>query len=128
MNDQLTEELIQSYIAAKAKLAECKKLEAELRIKVLEIAFPDSTVGTYNTFSNDYKIKGVFKNNITINTEKMNETYDSLSPAEKMCVNFKPSLKLSVYNELEPEEKELLDDCITIKPAMPTLTIELDEE
>ena len=120
---KLTPELIESYRFAKKQLADYKKLEAELRIDLLSAAFPDSNVGTYAIETGLLSINGSFKNTFTLD-KNIEEVMDSLSDAERACIGFKPSLKLAVYNELEPELKEELDKWLTVKPAMPTVKIE----
>jgi hypothetical protein len=120
---KLTPELIESYRFAKKQLADYKKLESELRIELLSAAFPDGNVGTHTVETGLLSIKGSFKNTFTLD-KNIEEVMDSLSDAEKACIGFKPSLKLAVYNELEPELKEELDKWLTVKPAMPTVKIE----
>ena len=68
-------------------------------------------------------IKGTFKNTFTLDPT-VEEVFNDLSDAEQACIAFKPSLKLSIYKELEPELKEELDKWLTVKPAMPTVKIE----
>lgn len=119
--------LINEYLEAKKQLDHYKKLENKLRLEVLSQYFPDSHIGTNNATEGDYLIKGTFKNTISLSKD-VNTEWDSLTEIEQACVDFKPSLKMAVYNALEPEEKENLDGFITVKPAMPTLSIKEIEE
>lgn len=114
--------IINDYLDAKANLDKFKKLESEMRIKVLNKFFPENNIGTNNTATKNFAVKGTFKNNFNLSA-KISEVWDDLSPEEQACVTFKPSLKLSEYNKLDEDQKDLIDNYITVTPAMPTLAI-----
>ena len=114
-------ELLSQYIDAKSKLDRYKKLEAELRIKLLNHLFPTAVEGTYNTFINSVKIKGKFGVNINLNQQAYNELSAQMSDDELECINLKPNLSIAKYKQLK--DKSTLEQCISVSPAMPTIEI-----
>lgn len=119
--------LINEYIEAKEALNKYKKLEADLRIKVLDEVFSDQTPGSHTEIINGLKVKGGFKLNHKLDVKMASELFDSMTEEEQSCIKFKPSLSLKEYNDLEDVDTYILDDCITVVPAMPTLSIEVSE-
>ena len=96
--------LISDYIEAKAQLAEW--------------------TGSETAEFNDLKIKGSFKFSYKLDAASLEENIATLSEDELSCIAHKPSLVMSKYNSLELDEKEALDECVIVSPAMPTLKIE----
>ncbi len=116
------------YIEAKAGLDKFKKLEKDLRIELLEELFPDTVEGTVSTELDGCEIKGTFKLSHKLSQADYEEEAEHFSDAEMDCVAIKASLKMGAYNKLEPSERENIDACITVSPAMPTITIKQIEE
>lgn len=117
-----TDDLLSSYLDAKAQLDHFKKLESELRIELLERCFgPDNPAGTVNTTVGNYAVKGTFKMNIRLSEEEFYDIQDDLTDAEAMCVRMKPTLVLGDYNKLDNTSK--LDECLTVSPGMPSVSI-----
>ena len=125
---KVTPKVIAEYRVIKDALAELKKQESAMRIETLEELFDSNFVGTFNTTVGDFAVKGSFKNNYKVNQVEVDQNYDHMTEDEKRCLNFKPTLVLKEYNLLEGSTS-ILDDCITISPAMPTMVIkELEDE
>ena len=118
---KVTHEVILEYNAIKSALTMLKKQESEMRIEILESVFDSSYIGTVNTTVGDWAVKGSFKNNYRLDGDEVGHNYDDMTEEEQECVNFKPTLVMKKYNALEPGS--LLEQCITISPAMPTLVI-----
>jgi len=118
--------LIQEYLTAKQELDHFKALEAKLRIELLDKCFPTSDIGANNLNYGPFKIKGTFKNTFSVNANTLSEILADLSAEERDCISFKPSLIMSKYNACT--QTEGLDEAITVKPAMPSLSITLNEE
>lgn len=114
-------ELLAQYIDAKSKHDRYKKLEAELRVKLLSFLFPSAVEGTYNTFIDNIKIKGKFGLNINLNQKAYNELSTQMSDEELECITLKPTLSVAKYKQVV--NKEILEQCISISPAMPTIEI-----
>jgi hypothetical protein len=120
--------LLSRYIDAKSNLDHFKKLEAELRIQMLEEVFPSASAGTHNFEMEGYKIKGVFKNNTRIDLKHFKSIEGELSAEELDCIRFKPELDMRKYNATSEDERSLLDEAVVVSPAMPTISIDLLEQ
>lgn len=117
-------EKIEVYNVVKTALDNAKEQEAKLRIEILDELFPAAGEGTLNMIVGEYKVKGTFGLNYTINQEKLDETIHLMTDDERDCIKFKPNLSLTNYKKLDTAERQLLDECISVKPAMPSIKIE----
>ena len=121
-----TATLLAQYMEAKKSLDHYKKLEADLRIQLVDRCFGMDNLGTLNTTEGDFAIKAVFKQNIRLDEAEYLDMMDDMSDAEVMCVKMKPTLIVGNYNKVD--DTPMLDQCLTITPGMPTLTIqEIDD-
>jgi len=114
---------IAQYLEAKNSLAHYKKLEAELRIDLLDDLFPSAGEGTLNTVVGDFIVKGTFKNSISIDKDILERTIGDFEEEELECISFKPALSLSKYKQLD--DRSNIDECLTSKPSMPTISIKV---
>ena len=114
------------FIEAQTQLKYWKDKEAELRTKICTTVLEGKSVGTHNITKGKYKLKAVKKISYVLDPEMIDALWDDLSEEEKDSIKYSPKLLLNEYKELE--DHEVLDQAITIKPAMPTLTIEYVEE
>ena len=117
---------IKAYIDVAEQLKYYKKLEAEMRIQILDELFPSANEGTLTASVEDFIVKGTFKNSASVDKKKLDSMLDSLTDSEYDCFNFKPTLLLSNYKRLDDQSR--INECITFKPAMPTISIKLDIE
>ena len=116
------------YKEVKSELGRVKANEMRLRLEILEDMFPNASAGTMNETLGQYKVKGTFRNTTTIDADAYFDYEDQMTDAERCCVKLKPSIILANYKDLENHETSgLLDDIITIKPATPALTLEIEE-
>ena len=113
------------WINAKSKLDYWKKKEQELRIKITDPLLKGESIGTHTTIKDQFKIKTTKKVYHAIDNDILTEIWDDLSEDEQQAIKFKPELLLKEYKTID---HETLDDCITVKPAMPSLTIEIIEK
>jgi len=116
-------ELISNYQNAKLAFEMLKKDEARLRIELLSALFPNGS-GSEKAEIGDLIIKGNFGYNIKLHAVELDAAFASLSEEEQNCIVFKPSLVMKNYNDLESSKRPLLDECISVSPAMPSLKIE----
>ena len=114
-------ELLNDYDLAKTALKEAKKVELELRLKICDELLSGKNPGTHNFNIDGVKAKAVSKLNYKIDEDELDMIWESLSPEEQNVIRFKPSLKLKDYKELEDEL--LINNAITVSPAMSTLEI-----
>lgn len=116
-------------MVAKDNLDTWKKVEADLRIKLLNKLFGEGVMeGTETEEVNGFKVKGGFSLNFKLDAKGVDAAFDELSEAEQLCISYKPSLTKAVYKALEDHEREALDEFITVSSAMPTIKIERLEE
>lgn len=99
--------------------------EKELRIKICDKLLEGKAVGTHNLKEGKYKIKVVKKIIHSLDSDFLGAIWDELSEEEQASIKMSPKLLLKEYNGLE--DHSTLDQVITVKPAMPTLSIEYVE-
>ena len=114
---------IEEYRVLKDAFTVLKAQEAKMRVEILEALFSSDGTGTFNTAVGDYNVKGIFKNNYKLDVDLTNENWDEMSQAERDCIVYKPNLIMKEYNKLEDDEAPMLDDYITVSPAMPSMEI-----
>ena len=103
-----------------------KKEEMNLRVEICDVLLKGKQKGTH-TFSIDgMNVKAVRQINMSLDAKMVDHHYEQFSDEEKAAVSFKPSLSVSKYNDIEGDS-HTLDNCLTIKPATPTLTVILGE-
>ena len=120
-----TEKLLE-WQEAKKQLDHFKKLEVKMRKEILEELFPSAGEGTLNTSIGNIIVKGGFKYNASLDRDALQIA--DLTDEEAECINWAPSLSKTKYSELEPSQRKSLDGCLTFKPALPTLTIKIEED
>lgn len=126
MNTKKRSELIADYEDAKVKLNHYKKRENELRLAVIDEFFPNGTEGTLTETFGQHKIKGTFRLNYKLDQEAFADNENYMGDDELACIARKPSIILSAYKALRPEDKLFIDDCVTISPGLPSLAITLE--
>lgn len=132
MDKQQLYSALAAWEAAKKVLETAKESEMALREQVAKLAFPNPTEGTQHLELDDgWSIKLVHKMNYNLaDNQAVDDALTRISNmgnegkfiAERL-VNWKPSLSLSEYRELEPQYRGVIDSVLTIKPAAPALEI-----
>ena len=122
----LTTNKVEKWIDAAAKLAHYKKLENDLRKQIADDLLEGKPTGTHHFFKFGYDIKIVKKNNTTIDTVVLSALQDDFSPEEKAAIKYKPELVAKNYKALE--DHELIDHCLIVKPGLPSMEIQREEE
>jgi len=123
MND-----LVAEYKITKELLAFYKKKEHKLRLELTSTLFPTAGEGSFSKTVDGIKVKASFKNNISIDKDALATYHSMLSEKEIDCIRFTPGIVKARYKELSANERTLLDDCLIIKPALPTVTLIEEEE
>ena len=120
------ETLILIWDQLNSDLKKLKKKEMELRLEICESLLEGKEVGTHNYKFHGLFAKAVKKNSISLLPEELELLYDDLSEDERDCISFKPMLSQSKYKQLE--DSSILDECIIVKPATPTLSVTIDTD
>lgn len=140
LNDLTQDQLLVQWQEIKNKIDHYKSAEMELRKYIVSRAFPDKHEGT-NTqeLGNGYQLKAAVKYNYTLDNDnkKVQSALDKISQignaggviADRL-VNWKPSLSLSEYRELQDDDSpngklilKVINEVLVIKEATPTLEI-----
>lgn len=120
-------ELALAQIEAKAQLDKWKEEEANLRYQIADLMKDEfaAGMGTTNVNLPDMKVTLVRAFNYKLNAKAFEEVEDDLSDEELACIRLKPDLDLRRYKGLE--DAPVLNECIEVKEAMPTLKVKLGE-
>ena len=110
------------------QLKRIKDKEADIRRTICEaiIAGKEMVKGrvTVKEHVQGYDVSATQTLGYTIDVAVLGTIWEGLSPAEKECVNMKPTLALAAY-KLLPEES-LLHEAIVTRMSMPVLKAELE--
>lgn len=113
--------LIAEWNEAKKNLDKYKKLELELREKVIK-EYPGD-LGTTHTEGRDFKLtitRGVTR---AVDQAELAIVWEDLNDIEKACISYKPNLDARLFDKLPPDS--LLSRAITVKPSLPTVKVEV---
>ncbi len=121
--------LLEVWEQANIGLDHYKKQEAELRAQIVETLFQSNDTGTFH-YDEPYgrDLVCVKKDNYTLDPTStyaaVNDIVTALGEeAAARLISWKPTLSISEYKKLTDEQRDLLRDCLTIKPATPTLEL-----
>jgi len=113
-------------------LTKIKAKEILLRKKIFNAVFPNPKEGTNNyQLPSDYLLKGIYPiaRDVDIGAfEALKEQFIEQGISPDKIVAFKPSLAKTEYNKLTAEERNLVDQCLIIKPGTPSLSIDLPKK
>lgn len=115
---------IEDYVIAKAVLAEAKKEEMRLRKILIAPMIDGKLEGSVTQQFGDYKVTATAKVNRTIDVAVLDAIWEDLDDFGKAAVQFKPSLLLKEYRELEAEGHMLME-AVTVKPGTPGIKVEM---
>ena len=107
------------------ELKRIKSEELKLRKEVSEVFLEGESVGTHNFQTSGFNVKAVRKVNYSLDKEMLAEIWDSLSAEEQNAIRYNPALDMKAYKTLG--DSDLLDECVVVKPATPTITIEFGQ-
>jgi hypothetical protein len=121
---------LELYVAAKEALAFAKATEMEQRIAICDEILEGKEKGTTTEVMFNIEIKAVKKFNLSLDKELLAQSLSDLSDEERECILMEPKLIAKEYQFLQEAEIDtpLLDECITVKDATPSLTINLPED
>jgi len=129
VNAEVTQETLEQWYKFQKQLEILKLQEMQLRQRIFGHYFPNPKEGT-NTYAlpHGWALKGTYKINRKIDLAlyanhkqefvKMNIPLDEL-------VEYKPELKIGVYNSLTEDQKKAFDAVLESKPGSPSMEIVL---
>lgn len=122
--------LLEEWRLATEQVAALKSViakEQELRKQVFEAFFPAPKEGA-NTINlpEGWKLKGTYKIERKIDEAALPAVIEKLrieGVNSDLLVEYKPSLKTTVYKQLVAEHRAIFDEALTAKPATPTVEL-----
>lgn len=116
--------------ATKKELDALKDREMKMRKHIVESnshGFDATQVGTQNVdLGNGWTLKAVVKQSYKLDTDhdKVEAALDRLEDwqADRL-VKWSPTMSVSEYKKLDDDEREVIDEVLTISTASPTLTL-----
>ena len=115
-------ELLEQEYELSAQLKELKEKESKLRREICLQLLEGKAAGTHKFEYPGLLVKATKGYNYALDQEKLADIIDKLPADQYECLNIKYALKMGEYKNLE--DTDMLDECITVSEAMPTLTIE----
>lgn len=113
---------IQKLAEIQAQLRLIKEKEMALRLEIHDELNKGRNPGTYHDIAGSYRIKSVLKYNYRLNKDDLEASWNEFTEEEQLAIKFTPTLSLSVYKRLD--EHDELDNCLTVSPATPSISIE----
>lgn len=117
---------ILEFRALQIQLKKLKEQESNMRREICDGLLHRKRVGTHTFKFDDIIVKAVKKVTHSVDADKLQHYYENMSAQEKACFAYKPSFVSSEYKKLG-EHSDVVDECITVKPAMPTLEVKIPE-
>lgn len=114
------------FRALQIELKELKAKENAMRLDICDELLKRKRVGTHTFIVDDLVIKAIKKITVTPDVAKVNAHWDNMSAEEQACFNYKPSYVAKEYKKLD--DTTIVDECLTTKPAMPSLEVRVPEE
>lgn len=115
-------EKISAWLRAKADLAIAQEEERSLRAEILDQCFGPNNVGNKNCVRGDWMIKGGYGLTYSLDQEGITNAI-ALGEELPACIRTKYDLDKKAYDNLSEEDSLIMDDYLTVKPALPTLEI-----
>lgn len=120
---EIEHDLLEEHRIAAIQLKEWKAKELELRNQITDVLLEGLDTGTHNFTMHGMFVKAVKGVSYSIDKSVLDVIWDDMDPDERELVRWKPELNLKDYkNNSLPL---VLDDAITVKPSLPTLSITL---
>jgi hypothetical protein len=128
-NPEMLEKLAE-WNAALNDLLACAPIvakEKRLRAEVFALAFPSPVEGTNSTpLPQNWVLKGTYKLDRKLDVAVLPSVLQQLreqNVVADVLIQNKPELVVKQYKALSPENRAIFDQCLTTKPALPTLEL-----
>lgn len=114
-------ELCQKYLQAKAAEQAAKDARLEAEAALLEMFHPSKDEGTETKATEGFKISVTSK----LTRQLDIDAYNAMSLPDNMTfVDFKPAINLKNLRMMERLDPAIVAQCITVKPAKPSIKVE----
>lgn len=124
MGKPITRETLENWENAKSQLDNYKTKELALRLQIADEVLGGAIKGTHHSlYDGMNKASVTAKLNLSVKPEELKVAWGDLSPIERECIQFKPTVKTGPYGKL-PEDS-LLRRIVSAKPGTPTLKVKL---
>jgi hypothetical protein len=110
----------ETLMALQSQLKGIKAEEIELRKSIANKVLETKEIGTHTITSGVFICKATKKVAYLLDRDALEQIWADLSEDEKGAIDYQPKLKLKDYKSID---SSLLDEAITIKPAMPSIAI-----
>ena len=128
VNASNIEERLDEWKQMSINLRALKAFEMEIRKDIVGFLQPSAIPGTFDHDNSTMRIKVKIGVNIKIDEELLEHYEEQLSDAELACIKHKPSIIAKNYKMVPSDDREMLDSCLIVTPAAPTLTVEYRDE
>lgn len=124
----LDHDLLEEYRDVAANMRELKKRELVLRNEICDKLLEGRNIGTHNFSMEGFSVKAVKKVSYSLDQEMVAHylAEDELNEYEIEMIRTKYELGIKNF-KAGADHIGVLEDAITVKPSLPTLTIELGE-
>ena len=112
------------------RIKELQKEEKELRAGILEECFGMDTVGTVKTQVGNVIVTGEYGLTYKFSQEALDEAIQQGTLSENALngIRVKYELDKKVYDQLNEEDTEALNELLTIKPSLPSMKVKAVED
>ena len=122
------EETLEEWMGLSKQLKDVKAKEMDMRRDIVAFLVPTGLVGTHTRAFGIIDVKAVLKNNYKMDQEEVEKNLDSMTQAELNAVKMTASVIMSAYKLIPEDNRELLDMCIEVVPAAPTLSVDYKKD
>ncbi len=119
--ESIMKEICQKFMEAKAREAAAKEERLRVEAELLAAIKPEKLEGTETRATDGFKVSVTTKLSRSLDYEK----YRSMDLPENMAfVDLKPAINLKNLRMIERLDPALVAQCVTTKPAKPSIKIE----
>lgn len=115
---------LEDWMEMSADLKQLKHDEMELRKNLVVFLDPNANPGTHEHGFMSLVAKVTIKLNHKISPETLEKNLSKFSEMELAAVRFKPDLVMKAYKMIPAALREMLDECLVVTPAAPTLNVQ----
>jgi len=115
------EEGVKAWVIAAHRLKEAKETELNLRVPICEQILDGKIKGAKKGSIGRFTLTATAKINNKVDAELLKVGWEELTPSEKACIKYTPSLIAEEYNKLKGVVK--LHRYVDSKPGTPSLAV-----